>query len=98
LSEIFMLTRISQQASVLALVFGTMLGPPACISPSASESSESVQHAQCLVCKSEGDLACVDVKVHDDTPRTEYMGKTYYFCSEQCRKEFEKDPRRYLEQ
>ncbi len=26
----------------------------------------------------------------------EYEGKTYYFCSEGCRKSFEEDPERYL--
>ncbi len=28
--------------------------------------------------------------------RSEHMGKTYYFCSENCKKEFEKDPHRFL--
>jgi YHS domain-containing protein len=36
------------------------------------------------------------VKVRADTPRTTYDGKTYYFCSAQCRKEFEAGPDRYL--
>jgi len=53
-------------------------------------------HAQCLVCKSEGDLACVDVVVDERTPRTSYGGATYYFCSEQCRRDFEREPEPYL--
>lgn len=28
----------------------------------------------------------------------EYQGKTYYFCSPGCKKAFEKDPARYIEQ
>lgn len=28
--------------------------------------------------------------------KAEYEGKTYYFCSEGCRKAFEEDPERYL--
>lgn len=87
---------ISVRAVAAALV--ALLGAGACTSPSASEREEAAHtvHAQCLVCKSEGDLACVDVKVHADTPRTVFQGTTYYFCSEQCRKEFEKDPQKYL--
>ena len=29
-------------------------------------------------------------------PKTTYQGKIYYFCSDQCKKEFDKDPERYL--
>jgi len=53
-------------------------------------------HAQCLVCKSEGDLACVDVKLREDTPRSVYRGTTYYFCSTQCRSDFERHPELYV--
>ncbi len=28
----------------------------------------------------------------------EYQGRTYYFCTEACRRQFEEDPDRYLEQ
>lgn len=27
--------------------------------------------------------------------RTEYKGKTYYFCAEMCQKKFEKDPEKF---
>lgn len=27
---------------------------------------------------------------------TEYDGKTYYFCSESCKEEFESDPEEYV--
>ncbi len=26
----------------------------------------------------------------------EHMGKTFYFCAEGCKKEFEQDPRKYV--
>jgi YHS domain-containing protein len=52
-------------------------------------------HAECLVCKKNVDLACVDVAVDKDTPRETYNGKTYYFCSEECKGEFEKNPAKY---
>jgi YHS domain-containing protein len=51
--------------------------------------------AECLVCKKNFDLACVDVDVDATTPRTEYNGKTYYFCSDDCKQEFLKNPSKY---
>jgi hypothetical protein len=53
-------------------------------------------HAACPVCQAEGDLACVDVAVEGDTPRAEIGKRTYYFCSESCRCDFEKCPSKYL--
>lgn len=72
---------------------------PACQSESSMPAAHdpSHPHAQCLVCKSEGDLACVDVTIEPDTPRFDYRGVTYYFCSEQCRADFAKRPNAYLE-
>jgi len=48
------------------------------------------------VCLYEGDLGCVRVRVDEKTPRAQYAGKTYYFCAEDCRREFEKNPEKYL--
>jgi Cu+-exporting ATPase len=31
----------------------------------------------------------------DAVERTQYEGKTYYFCSESCQERFELDPERY---
>jgi len=53
--------------------------------------------ADCPVCKHEGDLACVCVRIEPDTPRCECAGETYYFCSEECRRDFEANPEAYLE-
>jgi YHS domain-containing protein len=41
-----------------------------------------------LVCGMEVDEATTQYK-------TEYMGKTYYFCSPGCKAEFEKNPAKY---
>ena len=30
------------------------------------------------------------------TARSNYQGKTYYFCSEACKKSFDADPARYV--
>jgi len=51
--------------------------------------------AECPVCKHEGDLACVCVQVEPDTPRCECSGRVYYFCSDECREDFEAHPERY---
>jgi len=47
------------------------------------------------VCLCNGDLGCVVVRVDEKTPRAAYLGKTYYFCAETCRVEFQKDPAKY---
>jgi YHS domain-containing protein len=52
-------------------------------------------HAACAVCSYNGDLACVDVAITDSTPRLEENGHTRYFCSEECKAEFAKHPKRY---
>ena len=58
-------------------------------------SADARPHAECLVCKKNADLACIDVAVDDKTPSYTFGGKTYYFCSEECRREFAKHPARY---
>jgi YHS domain-containing protein len=55
-------------------------------------------HAECKVCKCNADLACIDVVIDDKTPHADFNGKTYYFCSEHCRKAFEKDPSKYAKE
>ncbi|CAG1003182.1 hypothetical protein PHYC_03047 [Phycisphaerales bacterium] len=50
----------------------------------------------CVVCEYNADLACLEVDVTAETPRTEYDGKTYYFCSEECRAAFQKKPHKYV--
>lgn len=51
--------------------------------------------AECVVCKHNHDLACIDVEVTPQTPRTAWGGQTWYFCSAACQKEFEKSPQKY---
>jgi YHS domain-containing protein len=38
----------------------------------------------------------MDVKVSDSKFKSEYKGKTYNFCSADCKKSFDKDPSRYI--
>jgi YHS domain-containing protein len=49
----------------------------------------------CWPCVSENDLACIKVDVDEQTPTAVYNGKTYHFCSEQCKKEFLANPAKY---
>jgi YHS domain-containing protein len=39
-----------------------------------------------------------EMKVDEKTAKfkSEYQGKTYYFCALGCKKEFEKNPKKYL--
>jgi len=66
-------------------------------SPGPSASATHKPCEQCIVCKHNADLACVDVEVDANTPRYVYNGKTYYFCSETCRDEFAKNPTKYAQ-
>ena len=50
----------------------------------------------CYVCRYNNDLPCVQVHVIDTTPRMIYQGRTYYFCSKNCLKDFAKNPKKYL--
>jgi membrane fusion protein, copper/silver efflux system len=48
--------------------------------------------------KSAKDLVCgmdVDISM-PGTPKAEYKGKTYYFCSDFCKKSFQADPEKYM--
>jgi Cu+-exporting ATPase len=68
-----------------------------CTAPGDHSTIASTQpHAECLVCKKNADLACIDVAVDPTTPSYPYNGKTYYFCSQECRDKFARDPARYL--
>lgn len=47
----------------------------------------------------ERDPVCgVDVDPSNATGSSKYEGTTYYFCSPGCRRQFNKDPKRYLGQ
>ena len=71
---------------------------PTAAAEAMTASQAAKPHAECLVCKYDADLACVDVTVSDSTPSTVYDGKTYYFCSKSCCKKFEHDPSKYVNQ
>ncbi len=37
----------------------------------------------------------MEVDVENAPASTEYNGQTYYFCSEECKEDFERNPERY---
>jgi YHS domain-containing protein len=78
--------------ALLALLGAPLAG---CETPRHAQ-QESTAHATCPVCQCEGDLACVDVKVNERTPRYEWNGTVYYFCSEDCRARFARAPKEFL--
>ena len=84
---------ISRPLLSLALAF--LLATAAGCAASPATTRQPAACAQCLVCKHNADLACIDVEVDAKTPRLVYEGKTYYFCSDECQREFEKHPEKY---
>jgi YHS domain-containing protein len=82
------------RVSILIVLF--LAGCAAEPVPSTQPIHASAQgHAECLVCKHNADLACVDLAVTDQTASATYNGRRYYFCSEDCKNEFEKHPGKY---
>lgn len=78
---------------VIAMLLASSAG---CAASSRGAASDPGPTATCHVCRYNNDLACVSVKLEDTTPRTEYQGETYYFCSDDCRTVFAQNPQKYL--
>ncbi len=55
------------------------------------------QIAKDPVCAYFADMGCIDVAVTENTPQSTYEGKTYYFCSQKCKIDFDKKPSKYLQ-
>lgn len=82
--------------SAILTTFAAVTLLAGCATPSTNSARATGPTETCYVCKYDNDLACVCVRVKDTTPRTEYDGHTYYFCSQDCQKAFAKKPARYL--
>lgn len=52
--------------------------------------TQAAQIEECLVCVGH------KIAVKPKTPRTEYAGKMYYFCSTDCLEAFKEEPAKYL--
>lgn len=80
------------------LILIAMVGCTTNVQSATPLSSEAVsQKTECPVCAVNGDLACMEVTVSDSTPRVAYHGKTFYFCSDDCKKEFLENPELYIQ-
>ena len=95
-----MQTKLGRLAAA-AIAFATAIGAQCTLTGCAAAgpcgaTGADCKCAECEVCRYNADLACVEVKIKDGTPRTEYKGKTYYFCSEDCKRDFLKEPEKYL--
>ncbi len=64
-----------------------------CATPPAKDDPRPV--AKDPVCLYRRDLGCIDVRVDADTPRSEYGGKTWFFCSPDCKAAFDREPAKY---
>ena len=65
-------------------------------SPDAAQSGTGAAAATVKdpVCRMDGDKA----KAEADDRKSEYNKKAYYFCSDNCKKEFDKNPAKYLKE
>jgi Cu+-exporting ATPase len=41
-------------------------------------------------------MGCINIVVDEKTPKSTYEGITYYFCSKECKEDFDKNPSKYL--
>ena len=48
------------------------------------------------VCAYYADMGCINIIMFDSTPRSVYNGSTYYFCSEECKEDFDKHPEKFF--
>jgi YHS domain-containing protein len=81
--------------ATLGMMAGCASAPSSPVAMSTEPAAHKAAHAECLVCKKNADMACVDVDLDAKTPFTDYNGKRYYFCSDDCRSEFQKDPAKF---
>jgi YHS domain-containing protein len=88
-------TRLLSRRSLAALAAACFLAACAGCVGDRPKIADGAQHARCLPCVQEGDTPCIDVRVDASTPRAEWQGVTYYFCSDECRRTFVKNPESY---
>lgn len=77
--------RLSGLALIAAIAAGCSSGPSPHDGPTA----------ECMVCVSNHDEQCRLVHIKDDTPRCNWDGRAWHFCSEECREAFLKEPEKY---
>ncbi|CAG1771569.1 Copper-transporting P-type ATPase [uncultured bacterium] len=48
------------------------------------------------VCAYLSDMGCINIVADESTPKSTHEGITYYFCSKECKEDFDKNPSKYL--
>lgn len=48
------------------------------------------------VCAYFSDMGCINIIADENTPKSTYEEVTYYFCSKECKVDFDKNPSKYL--
>lgn len=51
---------------------------------------------QCPVCRHRRDFSCLTVEKTSATPRASFDGRDWWFCSENCRCEFQESPKSFV--
>ena len=74
--------------SSLAILFGCATAPQ-------GAAATNGQTGTCTVCRYNNDLACVEFRMKETTPKVDYHGQTYCFCSKTCEAAFVKNPAKY---
>ena len=75
---------------IAAIGFVLLMTVSACERATPSASHTSSAKANCIVC---GDH---ELDVTPDTFFSNYKDSKYYFCSKECKSDFDKDPQKYI--
>lgn len=79
---------------IFFLLLFSIIGCAGTRSQTLTQSGQQI--AKDPVCVYFADMGCIDVAVMENTPRSMYEGRTYYFCSQRCKEDFDKKPSKYL--
>ncbi len=79
---------------ILFLLLFSVIGCTGTRSQALTQSGQQI--AKDPVCEYFADMGCIDVVVTENTPQSTYEEKTYFFCSQRCKTDFDKKPSKYL--
>jgi YHS domain-containing protein len=79
---------------ILFLLLFPLIGCAGSRSQTLTQSGQQI--AKDPVCVYLADMGCIDVAVTENTPQSTHEGTTYYFCSQRCKTDFDKNPSKYL--
>lgn len=79
---------------ILFLLLFSVIGCASTRPQTLTQSGQQI--AKDPVCAYFAEMGCIDVAVMENTPQSTYEGKTYFFCSQRCKTDFDKKPSKYL--